>query len=378
MNEQTSDRIAANNFATSSSNSSDTEELFSEIPGTVSEPPNLRLRNDTTVFSDDNARPGHRSHIDTCAEADQSIQANRHIASFSDDDRFAKQSQRLDSDENDNSIRNSSPQCNSAQIEQRAHQTCSISDNNSNSNTRTCASSSDTQDCAHSEHCSGRIGASNASSCKVFNKFQNFQPIMRAGLAKRSRRSHGIFLGSRVSSADDVLSVISEESLSSSDNKSQNGVHRSGSENTTPRKIELNNRLFRSHGDSKENRATRLDDPWIRSAEHNPSGLSTGATNPNPNDSNVISKNSDRQTDPTTPITETHSRLRFQTASEDQFQNTSANERPNHGISSNQCSKIEYENRQKERSDIDILSRPSWCDAKFALSRIVQVNCIKN
>lgn len=166
-------------------------------------------------------------------------------------------------------------------------------------------------------------------------------------------------------SADDMLSVISEESLTSS------ATHCSISNSDL-------NQTKTSHDKSAAeqvlptNTPNQLQDPWVRPSNVNNSTTSISTQNFQAN-SIVNTSNSQFTVSPERKRT----RIRFRSESQDELEDiVETNNRMDWNKTTNQRRTYnENVSRERERNDFDLLSRPSWCDAKFALSRIEQVCC---
>ena len=174
--------------------------------------------------------------------------------------------------------------------------------------------------------------------------------------------------------SDYVLSAISEESLSSASNSATNVCQRN-SEIEAQRTISIES--LRPNAISP-NCPLQLEDPWVMPHKDItlPARYDPNVKQPNLKTSNVLQNSSDSQVYPR-PRTDHQNRIRFRTASQDELENIQINNRMDRNITTTYA---ENDNvaRERERNDLDLLARPSWCDAKFALSRIEQVSQLSN
>ena len=175
-------------------------------------------------------------------------------------------------------------------------------------------------------------------------------------------------------SADDVLSVISEESLI-------NSTTRNGGLNSELNRSEVIQSKSRTGRVSHTNSTEELQDPWVRPSNMICTTPDVSTLNCHSNPTRSTCQHDAAQQ--TTPTARNRTRIRFQSESRDELEDIETKTRINRNKSFVRGrSQNESDNRERERNDIDLLSRPSWCDAKFALSRIEQViiffgHCIK-
>ena len=377
MNKQDSEKAAQNDSATSPSHCATvTEELFPAIQlqknySNSIGSSNLRLRCDKTEISANVTETGHRSDTDPhCDENNTAIDVPRHQTSLEENDKFSKRNGCSQTDKTDGSISNEPdavPKFKPHKVNFRPLPTnigepsdFSYDDNqkpfiDSENGDSDCNPVSPNQNCGH---CNGN------TVCTSHNAAKSFQPIVRRTRNKRIKRTCGHLLNSRMSSTDDALSVISEESLSNAESKSLGGSHRLSIESTSSQ-LQARGKTLRSRNTSK---IAPLEDPWVRYSTSDP-----GIITPNPNTPGPNSNNGSEPTQ-STPSESRSTRLRFRTESQNELHMIESNDQYNN--LPNRTSEIEYENRERERNDIDLLSRPSWCDAKFALSRIEQVTML--
>ena len=374
MNQQDSEKAATNDSATSHSQCAATEELFSAIQR-ENETSISRLRGDTTEISEGDTETGHRSNADTQSdENNKTFEISNHLTAFNKDDRVTTQGDFPDFEESDNACKTLSSAFKPQKVNFRPMPTIlgetKTFTKDDQPTLRTLKThditSSQASVCKNCVESRNHYDSNSSVSPEARNPTKGFQPILRTRNNKRFKQTFGHFVDSHSSSKDDVLSVISEESLSSADIKSLNGAHRINFDNASTR-LEARDKSFRSRKTSS-NAFASLEDPWVRSSDSN-SSTDVSMTNANPSCStSYYYKDTSR---PEPKFTEKRARLRFRTESQNELHTIERNDpQTNHRSA---ISDTGYENREKERNDIDLLKRPSFCDAKFALSRIEQV-----
>jgi len=384
MNKQDSGKAARNDSTTSKSHCAVTEELFSAIQlqndSNIIETSNLRHRNDTTEISANEI--GHRSDTDTHGvENNAAIETPYHLTSLEVEDKFSNQSDHSNTGENNYTAASEHSavpsvfkphKVNFRPLRIRTGETT----NNPCDNVERPSTKLKTED-KNMHNCNpvstGKNSSDNYSRCgndavcASTNTTKSFQPVIRRTRNKPFKRSCAHILNSRMSSTDDALSVISEESLSSADIKSLSGAHRLSMENA-PAQLQTQNKAVQSHSTSKTNAVAPLADPWVRPSITDPGGDARNSNSSDPSyNSNDGAGTLQASQEPRS------TRLRFQAESQNELHTIESNEHYATGNRRNRMSDSDYENREKERNDIDLLTRPSWCDAKFALSRIEQV-----